>query len=136
MLSRRKWPRRMTTKKLTVQKENATEILSSLSPLTVSWKCNFSMTPHVRLLAGVFFGRHNLHAACQRNETDEVGTYKREILRKKRKHDQNQDQEQVRNHDLDLAIDQEKETSFKILRLSFINSHLLSSYSVYMVLQK
>ena len=64
------------------------------------------MTPHVRLLAGVFFGRpgrHNFLAACQRNETDEVGTYKREILRKKRKHDQNQDQEQVRNHDLDLA---------------------------------
>ena len=52
---------------------------SSLSPLTVSWKCNFSMTPHVRLLAGVFFGRpgrHNFHAACQRNETEEVGTYK------------------------------------------------------------
>ena len=60
----------------------------------------------------------------------------RDFKKKKRKHDQNQDQEQVRNHDLDLAIDQEKETSFKILRLSFINSHLLSSYSVYMVLQK
>ena len=74
----------MTTKKLTVQKK---KMPSSLSPSTVSWKCNFSMTPHVRLLAGVFFGRpgrHNFLAACQRNETEEVGTYKREILRKKK----------------------------------------------------
>ena len=32
----------------------------------------------------------------------------RDFKKKKRKHDQNQDQEQVRNHDLDRAIDQEK----------------------------